>query len=112
MESLTILVVEDDQLVQGIIEEALSEAGFEVAIAISGEEAISLLRGRQVEYRAVVTDISLRGNLSGWEVGQAAREINPTFPMVYMSGRHAEDWASRGVPDSIRFRSRSQQRSW
>jgi DNA-binding response OmpR family regulator len=97
----TILVVEDDQLIQGMIEEALSEAGFEVAIATSGEEAVSLLRDPRAEYRALVTDISLRGDLSGWEVGKAAREINPSFPMVYITGHQVQDWASRGVPASI-----------
>jgi hypothetical protein len=30
-----------------------------------------------------------------------AREINPSFPVVYMSGDSAEDWASQGVPNSI-----------
>ena len=35
-----ILVVEDDQLIQGVIEEALTDGGFETTIASSGEEAI------------------------------------------------------------------------
>jgi DNA-binding response OmpR family regulator len=33
-----ILVVEDDQLIQGVIEEALTDGGFETTIASSGEE--------------------------------------------------------------------------
>jgi CheY-like chemotaxis protein len=48
---LVILVVEDDQEVQGIIEDALSEGGFEPAIAPSGEEAITLLKGNKGIYR-------------------------------------------------------------
>jgi DNA-binding response OmpR family regulator len=36
-----ILVVEDDQAVQGIVDDALSEGGFEVAIAASGEWAFA-----------------------------------------------------------------------
>ena len=39
------LVIEDDQDIQGIIESALDEAGFEPAIAASGEEAVTLLKG-------------------------------------------------------------------
>lgn len=96
-----ILVAEDDQAIQGIVEEALSEGGFEVAIAASGEEAATLLSGNKGQYRALVTDIGLRGRFDGWEVARRAREINPDFPVVYMSGRHAEDWASKGVPNSI-----------
>ena len=40
-----ILVIEDDQHVQSIVEEALTEGGFECAIVASGEEAVTLLRG-------------------------------------------------------------------
>ena len=38
-----ILVVEDDQAIQSIVEDTLSEGGFGVAIAASGEEAATLL---------------------------------------------------------------------
>lgn len=71
------------------------------AIAASGEEAVTLLKGRSDNYRALVTDISLRGKIDGWEVARQAREIDPQFPVVYMSGASADDWASRGVPNSI-----------
>ena len=30
-----------------------------------------------------------------------AREIEPDFPVVYMSGAAAADWTSKGVPNSI-----------
>lgn len=63
-----------------------SEGGFEVAIAATGEEAITLLKGRKNEYRAVVIDINLLGRLDGWEVARAAREMDPAFPVVYMTG--------------------------
>lgn len=96
-----ILVVEDDQLLQGFVEETLGDGGFAVAIAASGEEAIPLLTGQKDKYRALVTDINLLGNLDGWDVAQRAREIDPGFPIVYMSGAQAEDWASKGVPNSI-----------
>jgi CheY-like chemotaxis protein len=38
-----ILLVEDDQEIQGIVEDTLSGGGFEVVIAASGEEAATLL---------------------------------------------------------------------
>jgi DNA-binding response OmpR family regulator len=96
-----ILVIEDDHGIQSLLEEALTEAGFEPAISASGEEAITLLQGRKGKYRALVTDINLLGRIDGWEVAQQAREIDPEFPVVYMSGAHAEDWPSKGVPNSI-----------
>ena len=96
-----ILVIEDDQAIQGIAEDALSEGGFEPAIAASGEEAVTLLKGNKTSYRGLVTDIGLRGKMDGWEVARQAREIDPQFPVVYISGAHAEDWPSKGVPNSI-----------
>jgi DNA-binding response OmpR family regulator len=100
-DQLVILVIEDDQAIQSIVDEALTEGGFEPAIAASGEEAVTLLKGGLTKYRALVTDIGLRGRMDGWEVAQQAREIDPAFPIIYMSGAHAEDWASKGVPNSI-----------
>jgi len=96
-----ILVIEDDQEIQTLVEDALSDAGFEPAIAPSGEEAVTLLKGMKSTYRALVTDIQSPGRIDGWEVARQAREIDPEFPIVYMSGAHAGDWASKGVPNSV-----------
>ena len=73
---LVIMVVEDDQSIQGIIEEALGDGGFEPAIAASGEEAVTLLKGSKGKYRALVTDINLKGRMDGWEVARQSREID------------------------------------
>lgn len=96
-----ILVIEDDDAIQTVVEDALGEAGFEPAIAASGEEAVTLLKGVRGTYRALVIDIGLRGRIDGWEVAQHAREIDPEFPVVYMSGKSAAEWPSKGVPNSI-----------
>jgi len=96
-----VLVVEDDQGIQSIVEDALVEGGFEPAIAPSGEEAVTLLRGNRNGYRALVADVKLRGRMDGWEVARHAREIDPEFPIVYMTGASADQWPSHGVPNSI-----------
>jgi len=97
-----ILVVEDDHLIQSVIEEALTEGGFEIAIASSAGQAIELLDGAGAKYRALVTDINLgHDKVDGWEIARHARELNPGFPVVYLSGDSAEDWSSKGVPNSI-----------
>jgi DNA-binding NtrC family response regulator len=62
---------------------------------------VTLLKGHKGKYRALVTDINLQGKMDGREVAQHAREIDPAFPVVYMSGAAAADWASKGVPNSI-----------
>jgi DNA-binding response OmpR family regulator len=61
-----VLVVEDDQLIQVMVDEALSDGGFESTITASGEEAVSFLRDDKSVYRAVVSDINLAGKLDGW----------------------------------------------
>jgi DNA-binding response OmpR family regulator len=103
LEDVTIvLVVEDDQLIQSVVEATLSDGGFEIAMASSGEQAVELLDAADGKYRALVTDVNLgRDKMDGWSVARRAREIDPEFPVVYMSGESAADWASRGVPNSI-----------
>jgi len=67
----------------------------------TGEEAITLLKSGLRPYRAVVTDVNLLGRLDGWEIARAAREIDPHFPVVYMTGAAADKWPVLGVPNSI-----------
>ena len=99
-DSPVILVVEDDPPIQIIVEDALVDGGFEPAIAPSGEEAVTLLKGDRGKYHALVIDISLLGRLDGWEVAKRAREIDPTFPILYITAAHADQWPSQGVPNS------------
>jgi DNA-binding response OmpR family regulator len=96
-----ILLIEDDEAIQTLAEDALADARFELAIAASGEEALTLLMGKKGSYRALVTDIHLRGTADGWQVAQRAREIDPVFPVIYISGIGAADWPSKGVPNSV-----------
>jgi CheY-like chemotaxis protein len=83
-----ILVVDDDPLIHGIVEPALAAGGFAPVIALSGEEAVTLLDESKGKYRALVTDIDMgRGKMSGWDVARHARQIDPAFPVIYMTGR-------------------------
>jgi CheY-like chemotaxis protein len=101
VENILILVIEDDPEIQAIIDEALCEGGYEPALAVSGEEAVTLLKGGQIPYRVLVTDINLLGRIDGWEVAKQAREIDPNFPVIYMTGAAADQWPSHGVPNSV-----------
>jgi DNA-binding response OmpR family regulator len=94
-----ILVLEDEYPLQGIVEEALTEGGFEADIL--SEEALTLFKGGSKNYKALVTDVTLRGRLTGWDVARQIRERDPAFPVVYMTGAAADDWGSQGVPNSI-----------
>lgn len=92
---LVVLVVEDDQLVQSVVEESLTDGGFEIVIAPLGENAVDLLDTYDGKYRALVTDLNLGpSKLDGWDIARHAR-------VVYMSGKDADDWASKGVAKSV-----------
>jgi len=101
VETVLVLVIEDDLQIQAIIDEALCEGDYEPALATSGEEAVTLLKGSQLPYRMLVTDINLAGKTSGWEVAKVARQIDPAFPIIYMTGAAADQWPSHGVPNSV-----------
>jgi DNA-binding NtrC family response regulator len=96
-----VLVIEDDQEIQTVLEDALRDGGLEPAIAGSGEEAITLLKAFRSKYRALVTDIKLMGRLDGWRVARAAREVDPAFPVVYITGSASAEWPVQGVPNSV-----------
>jgi CheY-like chemotaxis protein len=99
---VVILVVEDDQTIQSVIEETLSDGGFEITIASSGEQAVELMGAANPQFRALVTDINLgRNRMDGWDVARHARESKPDMPIIYMTGDSADEWASKGVPNSI-----------
>ena len=101
-ELVVVLVVEDEELIQVLIGDALTEGGFKAEIVASGEAALKLLEsGDKDAYRAVITDINLPGELNGWDVAKRAREIFPDIPIIYMTGAAADQWPSHGVPNSV-----------
>jgi len=97
----TILVVEDEMLIGAMIEDALIEAGYRVALLTSGEEAMALLDEAATGFGAVVTDIRLGNGCSGWDVARFARERDLSVGVVYVSGDSGAEWYSRGVPGSL-----------
>ena len=100
-QSLTILVAEDDYQIQEMLEEALTEPGFRPQILSSAEEAATVLKSGIYEFRALVTDVNLKDKTSGWDLARLVRERDPEFPVVYMTGAAADEWARLGVPKSV-----------
>jgi DNA-binding response OmpR family regulator len=96
------LVIEDEYLLLGDMERALADGGFATEGASSGEEAIAKFIDEAKKYKALVADVDLgHGQLNGWDVARRIREKEPAFPVVYVTGATAADWASQGVPNSI-----------
>lgn len=97
-----VLAVDDEVLVLELIQSALEDGGFQVVTAISVEEAVDILRQKGASALAgLVTDVNLGRGKSGWDLATVARELNPSIPVVYVTGDSAHEWASRGVPHSV-----------
>ena len=100
MGSSAILLVEDEEPILLLLKEGLEAAGFVVAMAGSGEEAVAMLDADQASYSGLITDISLRGEVTGWDVARHSREVNEKIAVIYMTGGNSHEWASMGVPKS------------
>ena len=99
--SVTLLLVEDEVLIMDVMEDALTEAGYEVVKAKNGTKALEEIEKEASRFRAIITDIKMGSGPDGWDVAKRARELVPHMPIVYMSGDSAHEWASKGVPGSV-----------
>lgn len=101
MDTISVLLVEDEPLLAIDVESGLIDAGYSVVVASSAQLALATLSSRDPPVSALVTDIRLGPGADGWAVAKRARELIPGVPVVYMSGDSAAEWTSMGVPDSI-----------
>ena len=89
-EPTTILLVEDEPLLGELMTEALTDKGFEVHVTSDASGALCyLLSGADVDL--MFTDIDLGEGMDGAALAQLAREMRPSLPIVYASGRRSMD---------------------
>lgn len=97
-----ILIVEDQPILLLDLEYGLEEGGYAVLSARNAEEAMTILSNDLGRIRALVTDIDIGSTgVNGWDIASRARDGKPDLPVVYMTGASADEWAARGVRDSI-----------
>ncbi len=82
IEPLHILVVDDDEALRGILGDVLTEDGYHVTVASSGEEALDVIR--QHPFDIVVLDIRLPG-MSGMEVLEKVKEMYPQLQVIIIT---------------------------
>jgi CheY-like chemotaxis protein len=78
------LLVDDEELVRMSTADMLSDLGFAVVEAASGEEAMRVLAGGQA-VDVVVTDHLMPG-MTGTELARHVQEIHPELPVLLVSG--------------------------
>jgi CheY-like chemotaxis protein len=66
-----------------MLSDSVAELGLTALTAKDGEEAIALIEAEPVD--PLITDIRM-GAISGWEVAEHARALNPATPIIYVSG--------------------------
>jgi DNA-binding response OmpR family regulator len=97
----TVLVIENEALLLMEFEQALEEEGFLTVTATNGADALTQINNDCSRFSAILTDIDLGSEVSGWDIARRARELSPAMPIVYMSGHSSQDWRIFGVPESI-----------
>jgi PAS domain S-box-containing protein len=80
----TVLVVEDEPIVRGVILEMLQDQGFRTLEAVDGPSGLRLLRSR-ARIDLLVTDVGLPG-LTGRQLADQARETRPGLKILFMTG--------------------------
>jgi len=80
----TVLVIEDEAVVRGLIVEVLCELGYRALEAADGPSGLAILESKR-RIDLLITDIGLPG-LNGRQVADAARELRPNFKVMFMTG--------------------------
>jgi PAS domain S-box-containing protein len=81
----TILVVEDDPLVQGYVIAQLGSLGYRTLIAGDGAAALALV-DQGASFDLLFTDIIMPGGMNGRELAEAIRLRRPGVRVLYTSG--------------------------
>ncbi len=100
----TVLLVEDDETVRSLAARILENAGYNVLVAASGEEAIQAAADRS-DLRLMITDVVMPG-MNGVELSQQLGKSLPRMPVLFMSGYTDDPSIHIGVPDGLPFLSK------
>ncbi|HEX6604485.1 MAG TPA: response regulator [Sphingomicrobium sp.] len=84
----TVLLVEDEPMVRGVAERALTRHGYQVITADSGEDALEIL-GRGEPIDLLISDVVMPG-MDGPAMVEEARKSRPELKVLFMSG-YAEE---------------------
>ncbi|HSQ58164.1 MAG TPA: response regulator [Gemmata sp.] len=80
-----VLVIDDEHLVRIMVRSGLERNGFRVWLAGSGLEAIELYKKLHPQISILLLDVRM-ADMSGPQVLDALRQINPAVPACFMTG--------------------------
>jgi|SRR6185437_1462407 len=85
MSKKRILFVDDEGAVRSYVRTALTNAGFDVAVASDGEEALRLIKDCSGDIDLLVTDIRMP-KMDGICLADAVEALYPQIPVLFISG--------------------------
>jgi len=88
---MRVLIVDDEEVLRDVLETVLQREGFDVVLAASGEEALSVLDGDDA-IDLVILDVMLPG-ISGIDTLRAIRISNPQLPVIVITAFSSIDGA-------------------
>ncbi|SDB09343.1 response regulator [Belnapia rosea] len=80
---IRVLVAEDEPLAAMVVEDVLTELGYEVLLASDGVEALHL--AERHAFDVLVTDLAMP-RMTGWDLIPRLRLQRPDLPVVVMTG--------------------------
>lgn len=89
----TIFLVEDEEIVRGMLAEVLRGSGYTVVEARHGPEALDLAARQTEPIHLLITDMLMPG-MNGWELASKLLVARPDLPVLYISG-YSDDEARR-----------------
>ena len=89
MSDVTVLLVEDDELMRNLIENMLRAIGCKVRVYSSAEQALAWYRTNNHSIDIVISDVIMPG-LNGPALIQRLKEINPSTRALFISGYTAQ----------------------
>lgn len=88
-------------MIRDVVEAVLESGGYGVTSVASGTDALTAFEAAPQRYCALLTDIQLESQPNGWNLARQIRDMNPSLPVLYMSGGSAHEWRSRGADRSL-----------
>lgn len=87
---ITILVVEDEEMLREFVGEALSSLGYRVLTAASGREALDIWSRHRDEIDLLLTDVVMPESVSGRQLASTLIIDKPDLKVIFTSGYSAE----------------------
>ncbi|MGE3268497.1 MAG: PAS domain S-box protein [Chloroflexota bacterium] len=100
--SLKVLVVDDEPSLGTMLSRILASDGHQATVALSGEEALSLLTdGHVAPFDVVISDLGMGSGMSGWDLAAAVGRLPQRPHFILSTGWGADideaEAAARGV---------------